>query len=178
MATRARRAEVTVLRKGDELKVEVGSDPLLRFEKRFDGQQPIVAHVDVAAHGKKAHGHGPVAIGERPFEHRLVGQERFQLAPQRDALEQGAGAIDARNAVGQRRVHMEVHVHERRRDEAAGRVDGVAGLGVDARCDRLDSAGGYGDVGAAAIAQGAVPDQNVDLHGPSAISARPGDRAP
>ena len=44
---------------------------------------------------------------------------RLQLAPQRDAFEQRAALVHARQSVRQRRVHVEVRVDERRRQEIA-----------------------------------------------------------
>ena len=84
-------------------------------------EQPVVADVDMGADREQAHRHRPVAIGERPLLHRLVRQQRLQLAPERDAFEQRARRVDARQAVGKRRVHVEMRVDEGRRHEAARR---------------------------------------------------------
>ena len=116
----ARRAIEAVLREGDELQVDIGRDLLLHVEQRLDRQQPVVAGVDMAADGEQAHRHRPVAIGERAVAHGLMRQQRLQLAPQPDAFEQRARGIDARNAVGQRRIHVEMRIDEGRRDEVAG----------------------------------------------------------
>ena len=82
-----------------------------------------VADVDVAADGEQALRHRPVAIGERALDQRLGGQQRLQLAPERDAFEQRAAGVDARQAVAERRVHVEVRIDEGRRDQQAAGVD-------------------------------------------------------
>ena len=115
-----RRAVEAVLREGDELQVDIGRDLLLHVEQRFHRQQPVVAGVDMAADGEQAHRHRPVAIGERALAHGLMRQQRLQLAPQPDAFEQRARRVDARNAVGQRRIHVEMRIDEGRRDQVAG----------------------------------------------------------
>ena len=128
---RRRRAVEAVLREGDELQVDIGRDLLLHLEQRLDGEQPVVADVDMGADGEQAHRDRPVAIGERALLHRLVGKQRLQLAPERNAFEQRAGRVDARDAVGERGVHVEMRIDEGRRDEVAGGVDDTAGLGRD-----------------------------------------------
>ena len=127
-SARARRAVVAVLREGDELQVEIGRDLRLHLEQRLDGEQPVVADVDMAADREQALRYRQVAVAQRPLDHRLVREERLQLAPERDAFEQRAGLVEARQAERQRRVHVEVAVDEGRRDEVAAGVDGVAGL--------------------------------------------------
>ena len=60
-----RRAVVAVLREGDELQVDIGSDLLLHLEQRVDGRQPVVADVDMRADREQPLGDGEVAIAER-----------------------------------------------------------------------------------------------------------------
>ena len=127
-----RRAEEPVLRKGDELEVEVGGDGAPDLEERVDADQPRVGGVDVAADREEAHRHRPVAVGERAVADLLEGRDRAEFAPELDALEQRPGRVDPRQAVGQRCVHVEVRVDERRGDEVAGGVDAPAGFGVEA----------------------------------------------
>ena len=43
-----------VLRKGDELQVEVGCDFLLHLEQGFDRQQPVIADIDMGADAPEA----------------------------------------------------------------------------------------------------------------------------
>src|SRR5687767_9186184 len=78
----------TVLRKGNELQVEVGSDFLLHFQKCFNGKQPIVTDVDVAANCEEAHGHCPIAVGKGALDNSFVREKGLQFTPQCYALEQ------------------------------------------------------------------------------------------
>ena len=157
VVARRRRAVEAVLREGDELQVDIGRDRLLDVEQRLDREQPVVADVDMAADGEQAHRHRPVAIGERPVAHRLMGQQRLQFAPERDAFEQRAGGVDARHAVGQRRVHMEMRIDEGRRDQIAGGIDDAAGRRGQRRLDRGDRLAAIdADIGLAAIRQRAA----------------------
>jgi hypothetical protein len=80
------RAEIAVLGKCDELQIEIRRDTALDLQQGIDRQQPVIAYVDMAADSEQAHRHGPVAIGERSLDHRLLRQQRFQLGPERDAL--------------------------------------------------------------------------------------------
>ena len=153
-----------VLREGDELEVEIGPDLLAHLEKRPHPEQPVVAGVHVAADREQAHGDRPVAITERTLHHRVMGHPGLELAPERDAFEQGAGGVDARQAVAERGVHVEMWVHEGRRDEAAGEVDGATGLGLDARGDPGDAVASDGDVGAAAVGQRSAGQEQVEAH--------------
>jgi hypothetical protein len=66
-------------------------------------------------------------------------QMRLQLAPQRDTFEQGARCVHARQAIRQRRVHVEVRVDEWRRDERALRVDLFTCAGNQVRLDGDDA---------------------------------------
>ena len=95
-----RRAVVAVLRKGDELEVEVGRDAALHLEERVDGEKPVVADVDMAADGEEPLRDGEIAVAQRPLDHGLGRQERLQLAPERDALEERAGFVEARAGRG------------------------------------------------------------------------------
>ena len=54
VARGVRRAEVAVLRKRDELQVEIGLHPLLHLEQRLDREQAVVADVDMAADREQA----------------------------------------------------------------------------------------------------------------------------
>jgi hypothetical protein len=132
-------AQNPVLRKGNQLQVEVRRDAPLDLEQRFDGQQARIAHVDMAANRQQTARHRPVAVLQRALDQSLLGQLRFQFAPQRNAFEQRAGRIDARQTVGQRRVHMKMRVDEGRRDERTGGVDFFGGARRKMRFDRDDA---------------------------------------
>ena len=122
-----RGAEEAVLGEGDELEVEVGGDLGADVEEGLDAEEAVVGGVDVAADGEEAHGDGPVAVGQRAVADFLDGGDGAELAPEGDAFEQRAGGVDAGEAVGEGRVHVEVGVDEGRGDEVAGGVDGAAG---------------------------------------------------
>ena len=158
-----RGAEEAVLREGDELEVEVGGDLGADVEQGLDAEEAVVGGVDVAADGEEAHGDGPVAVGERAVADFLDGGDLAELAPEGDAFEEGAGGVDAGEAVGERRVHVEVGVDEGRGDEVAGGVDGAVGLGVEA-ADGGDGVAGDADVGAGAVGEGAALDEEVEGH--------------
>ena len=85
----------------------------------------------MGANGEQAHGDRPVAIGERARLDLFFGLQRFQLAPERNALKQGARGIDARGAIGKGGIHMEVRVHQRRRDQIAACINHLASLCLD-----------------------------------------------
>ena len=163
---RTRRAVEAVLGEGHELQRQVGCDPPLDLEQRLDAGQAVVADVDMAADGADALRHRHVAIGQRPLDHRLDGELRLQLVPELDALEQRAGAVQARQAQRQGGVHVEVAVDEGRRHQPARHVELVPAAGVDLLAHRLDQPVGDQDVVALpAVGQvGAAKDQ-VRLHG-------------
>ncbi len=164
---RSRRGTViAVLREGDELEVDIGGDPLFHVEQGLDGEEAIVADVDMGTDGEQALRDGKVAIAERPLGHRLMGEERLQLAPQANAFEQGAGTVEPGQAKRQGRVHVEMAVDEGRGDQPAVRLDGTRGLGGDAGFDGGDAAAFAGDVDAgAAIGKRRVADDEVEGHG-------------
>ena len=162
---RGGRAVVAVLREGDEFEVDVGRDLALHLEQRVDREQPVVADVDMAADREQALGHREVAIAQRALDHRLVREQRLQLAPQRDAFEQRARLVEARQAERERRVHVEMDVDERRRHEIAGGINDARSLGRDAALDRRDAPVGDRDIEAgAAVGQGRVADDQVEIH--------------
>ena len=133
--------------------------------QRFDGEQAVVADVDMAANRKQALRHGEVAIAQRPLGHRLVRQMRLQFAPQRNAFDERAGLVEARLAERQGRVHVEMAIDEGRREEKPTRVERLAGFGVEPRSDRGDAASGDGDVlSLAPVGQGGVADDEVEGH--------------
>jgi hypothetical protein len=118
----------------------------------------------MGADGKQAHRDRPVAIFERPLDDGFLGQQRLQFAPKPDPLQKRAGRVDARQAVGERRVHVEMRIDEGRRDEIAGYVDGLPGVGADRRFDRRDPVAGNRDVGCLPIRQHAALEENVETH--------------
>ena len=120
-----------VLREGDQLQLDEVADLLAQLDQGPERGQRRVADVDVGADQA-----GP--LGDLP-EDRLagaaldvvVGQERLALGPGEDALDQRAALVVARLADGQDRVHVDVRVDERRREEPARGVELAAAVGGD-----------------------------------------------
>src|SRR5271169_4015113 len=73
----ARRTEIAVLRKGDQLEIEIGLHSFLDVEQRLDRQQSVVADVDIAADREQALRHRQIAISKRALRHRLMGEKRL-----------------------------------------------------------------------------------------------------
>ena len=133
------RAQVSVLRKGHELQVEMVPDRFANVEERRDAREARIGRVDVAADGEQAAPDGPVAVPERPRDVVVERERGLQLLPQRDALEKGSRAVVPRAARGQRRVHVKVGIDERRRDQTAPAVDLLCAGGVRNGADGRDS---------------------------------------
>ncbi len=55
-----------VLREGHQLQVDIGRDLLLHLQQRLDGQQPVVADIDMAADGEQPHARRPNRNSEAP----------------------------------------------------------------------------------------------------------------
>ncbi len=68
---------------------------------------------------------------------------------------------------------MEVRIDERRRDEVARGVDHPRRLAVDAGFHGDDPVAADGDVGDAAVREGAALDEEVDHHRKSGVIVRP-----
>ena len=167
-------AQHTVLREGHQLQVDVRGDAALDFQQGFDRQQARVAGVHVAADRQQALGHRPVAVGEGAFDDVLGLERRLEFAPELDAFQQGAALVDARQAVAERRVHVEMRVAKRRGEQVAGGVHGFVGGGGEAGRDFDDAAvlDGDGHAGAA-VGEGGVGDEEVE-HGFSPAGAQMG----
>ena len=135
------------------------------MQQRFHRQQPLVTDVHMRADRQQALGHRPVAVLQRTLDQGFFGQQRLQLAPQRDAFEQRAALVHARQAVAQRGVHVEVGVDEWGAQQPAFGVDlGGAGGRLWQRAGKPD--GGDAalldeqfDAGAA-VGEGGVADQH------------------
>src|SRR5262249_44789085 len=89
------------------------------------------------------------------------GQALLQLAPDVDALDQGAALVEARPARGQRGVEVQVTVDERRRHEPALDVDRLARLAAAHEPPAVDR-----EVDQRAVLEPRVPQQEVN-HGAS-----------
>ena len=53
----------------------------LHLEEGIDGEEAVVADIDMAADGKEPARYRKVAIAKRTLDHRFGREERFQLAP-------------------------------------------------------------------------------------------------
>jgi hypothetical protein len=144
----------------------------LDVQQRLDREQAVVAHVDMRADREQPLGHRPVAVLQRALDQRILRQLRLQLAPQRDALEQRAALVHARQAVAQRRVHVEMRIDERRAQQQATGFDHPDAFGRrQVAAQGFDAAGFDQHVDAgAAVGQGGIADQHV-------VSARRGSEA-
>ncbi|MNT35047.1 hypothetical protein D3C72_1710590 [compost metagenome] len=164
---RAGRAQHAVLRERHQLQVQVGAHALAHVQQRLHREQPRIAHVHMRADRQQPARHRPVAVGQRALDQRLLRQHRLELAPQRNAFEQRARLVHARQPVRQCGVHVEVRIDERRRHQVAGRIDLVGGVRGQCRLNRGDAARGNADIDAGApVGQVAVPQDQVE-HGVS-----------
>ncbi len=75
--------------------MQIGRHLALDLEQCIHRQQPVVADVHMAADGEQAPGDGEVAIAQRTLDHRFDGQQRLELAPQRNAFQERARAVPA-----------------------------------------------------------------------------------
>jgi hypothetical protein len=120
----------------------------------------------MAAHGQQPLRYGEVAVAQRAIDDSLLRQDGLQLAPQRDAFEERPRLVEPGQTERERRIHVEMAVHERRADEVACGIDLAAALNALKRLDRLYPTGRYPDVDAAApVGQGGVPHDQVEAHG-------------
>jgi hypothetical protein len=93
-------------------------------------------------------------------------EQRLELAPQRNAFEQRAAFVDARQAVAQRGVHVEMRIDEVGRKQKALCIQLFVRRCVQARCDFGDAAALHGNRHAgAAVGEGGVGDEEVEHRG-------------
>ena len=149
---------------GDQLQVDVIFHCFAHVEQGFDPQEAVVAGVDVAADRQKAKRGGPVAVFQRAGFDHILGHDLFEFAPEADAFEESTGGVDARGAVAERGVHVEMRVDEGRADEVSAGVDGFSGLSGGEVFDGGDLVALDADVGGAAVGECAAFDDNVE-HG-------------
>ena len=140
VARRVGGTEIAVLGKRDELQIEIGLHPLFHIEQRFDGDQPVVANVNMAANGEQALRDSEIAVTQRTLRHRFVGEMRFEFAPEGDSLKQRARDVQTRKSKRQGRVEMKVAVDEGRGEKVSVGVDRLSRFGHDRRLDRSDAA--------------------------------------
>src|SRR6476620_8131505 len=104
----SRVTKITVLWKRYELQIEIGLHAALDLEQCFDGQQPWVTDIRMTADRKQSLGDRPIAVSERPFDHCIDGQERLELTPKRDTLQQRTRAIEPRQSEAECCIHVEM----------------------------------------------------------------------
>ena len=154
-----------VLREGDQLQVEIGLHPVAHMQQRLHREQAVVADIDMRAHREQSLGDREVAVAKSALDHRLLGEQGLELAPERDAFEQRAGLVEARETERERGVHVEMRIDEGRGDEVAIRVQHLPGLGVNGGFDARDPPVGDGDVlPGPSVRQAGVADEEVDRH--------------
>jgi hypothetical protein len=135
-----------VLREGDKLEVDVSRDLPLHLQQRLEPHQRRCRDVHVRPDREEPLRHGEVAVAHRPLNHRLDREQRLQLPPERDAFQQRARDVQARQPQAERGVHMEMRVDEGRSDEAAARLDHARGSGLDPGGDARDPAPAHRDI--------------------------------
>ena len=131
-------AQHALLRKGDQLQIEIGRHPPTHLEHRFDCDHARIRGIDMTTDGEQAAGNRLIAIGERPLDDRLAGQVGLEFAPDRDALKQRPRLVQPRAAQRHGGVHMEMRIDERRRQQQAAGVDLATGCGLRQHRMRLD----------------------------------------
>ena len=158
------RAEPAVLRKGHELEVEGSPNMLAHFQEGLDGLEVRIRHIDMASDRQKPLGHALTAVGERARHNVFSGLESLEITPERNALQEGARCVDARRAIAERRIHVEVRVDEGARDQLSRGIHNLAGFGVDRRFDGSDLPVRDCDIGNSTIGKRSSLDQDVEGH--------------
>ncbi len=161
-----------VLRERHQLQVKVGGDPPLHLQHRFDPAQVVGRGVDMSADRQETHADSPVAVGDGAVDHFVHRGDVAQLPPQRDAFQERARGVYPRQAVGQRRVHVEMRVDEGRRDKVPGRVDHLGRLRLQP-AHGGNPVAGDADIGHRSVGQRAALDQQIEH-----LSVPPCCRAP
>ena len=163
---RGRVAQHTILRKGNQLQVQIGRNLFAHLDQRIHALQVIVANVHMAADRADPHCHGQIAIAQGALDdlvHRLLW---LQLAPQRDPFQQSARNVHPWPPQRKCCVHMKMRVHKGRANQLRFRIQHRVGLGLDVAFNRNDFAILAGDaMSLAAIRQGGVGDKQVKSHG-------------
>ncbi len=114
----------------------------------------------MGANGQHALRHGQVAIAQGAFHHRLGGQQRLQLPPERDPFQQRARHVQPRLAQAERRIHVKMRVDEGGRHQVPIGLDHHIGRGLDLRRHLYDRAIPAGDIDRITpIGQPRAPDQ-------------------
>ena len=167
------RPVVAVLWKCDQLKGDIGRYPLTHLNQGFGRHQARVGSIDMAADEQQALRYGEIAVAQGTIDQRLLGQKRPQLAPERNALKQGAGHIHSRKPERQRCIHVEMRITEGRADEASGRIDLLTGICFQVFLDGGDPPTGKPDVKTlTAVGKIGVSNDQIEHGKPPGFSAR------
>jgi hypothetical protein len=110
-------SKISILWKGDQLKVEICFYGFPDVQQSMHGGQFRIADIYVTTNSKISLSHSPAAQGEGALLNVIDSEMRFEFRPQSYALEQGATLIDAGSPVRQRRIHVKVTVNERGGDQ-------------------------------------------------------------
>ncbi len=93
-------------------------------------------------------------------------EQRLQLSPERNALQQRTRRIQPRQAERQRRVHMEMAIDERRRNQLPIGIDHAPRLPLHTRLNSHDLAAGNGDIlSLATIGKAGIADDEIERRG-------------
>ena len=134
--------------KGHDLQVDPVAHLVLDLQQGLHRELVLVRGVGVGADEARALGDLPIDRLLGPGLHRFEGAGLLLPAPDGDALVQRAADVGLQ-VRGEHRVEMDVRVDQRARDEPAGAVDRLTGLGRDPRLDGHDALALDGDVGRA-----------------------------
>ena len=160
-----RTAQQAILRKGDQLQVDVRGHKAADLDQRLGRGQAVVADIDMGADGQQPLCHGQIAIAQGAFHHRLDRQQRLQFAPERDAFQQRARPVQPGQAQAERGIHVKMRVDEGRRGKATGGVDLAQGLRVDGRAEADDPPALHRDIQRPSpIHQPRIPNDKIE-HG-------------
>ena len=129
-----------LLRKRDQLQVDLPARLLAQLDQRPQRDEIGVAHVDVRPHVLHAIRQLPAQHFADPLLHVVHRQVFDPLAPHRDALEQRARPIGPRLPDGQHRVEVDVRLDQRRRDQPTGDVEDVRSLELGRNKDTIADA--------------------------------------
>ena len=157
-----RAAVEAVLRKRNQLQVQIGRDAALQLQHCFHPAQVVGRGIDMAADRQQAHADRPIAIGQAALDHLVDAGKVAQLAPKGDPLQQCARRVDPRQTIAEGRVHVEMRIHEWRADQIARSVDHASGLCLDPWCDLGDAVAADGNVGHPAIGQCSAPHDQIE----------------
>ena len=151
-----------VLRESDQLQVDIGGDAGPHLDQRLRRAQLVVTDIDMGADRQQPLRHRQIAVAQSPLHHRLDRQQRFQLAPQGDPLQQSARHIQPGQAERQGGIHVEMRIDKRWGNQPVCRVNGAGGRGGNLRFNFDNAPGFHRNINAVALVwQAGVDDQQI-----------------